>query len=349
MLTQDEQNTIDVFYAPYYFIRHSAHDYYKSILGVFDKRFIPNGVHSAIIDQYFNDWGRAAVIDNKCYYPVMFKDVSLPQMIVYRMGGFWYNKDGCLISPEEAFKDLHQYEELFVKKATDSWGGLGVHYFNKMEETFDELVKFINDYLGDIVIQECIRQSEILAALNRSSVNTVRIMTRLMYDGNVKIQSAILRMGIKGAKVDNASSGGISTGIQEDGRLKSIAYSNTGDKYEVHPSSGVKFSEVVIPNYNKMKEMVIMLQKRFPHFRLISWDLAAGENDEPILIEANLCDGELDFHQLNNGPIFGDETEEILKEVFSHSRRICKNKFKQFVNNIIGAILHENKLILFER
>lgn len=26
--------------------------------------------------------------------------------------------------------------------------------------------------------------------------------------------------------------------------------------------------------------------------------------------------GEIDFHQLNNGPLFGDDTEEILKEVF---------------------------------
>lgn len=40
-------------------------------------------------------------------------------------------------------------------------------------------------------------------------------------------------------------------------------------------------------------------------------------NDEPMLIEANLCDGELDFHQLNNGPLFGVDTEEILSEVFS--------------------------------
>ena len=27
--------------------------------------------------------------------------------------------------------------------------------------------------------------------------------------------------------------------------------------------------------------------------------------------------GELDFHQINNGPIFGEDTEKILKEVFN--------------------------------
>ena len=36
----------------------------------------------------------------------------------------------------------------------------------------------------------------------------------------------------------------------------------------------------------------------------------------PILIEVNMHSGQLDFHQLNNGPVFGEDTEVILKEVF---------------------------------
>lgn len=35
------------------------------------------------------------------------------------------------------------------------------------------------------------------------------------------------------------------------------------------------------------------------------------------IIEANLCDGQLDLHQLTNGPLFGDDTVKILDEVFS--------------------------------
>ena len=53
----------------------------------------------------------------------------------------------------------------------------------------------------------------------------------------------------------------------------------------------------------------------------------------PTLIEANLCNGELDFHQLNNGPLFGEDTERILKEVgelISNKKRIvpCSLKWK---------------------
>ncbi len=62
--------------------------------------------------------------------------------------------------------------------------------------------------------------------------------------------------------------------------------------------------------------MVKHCHERMGHFRLISWDVAIGENNEPILIEANLRNGECDFHQLNNGPLFGELTDRVLTEVF---------------------------------
>ena len=46
--------------------------------------------------------------------------------------------------------------------------------------------------------------------------------------------------------------------------------------------------------------------------KLISWDFAIGVDGEPILIEANLSFGQIDFHQLCNGPIFKEMTDEIL-------------------------------------
>ena len=58
--------------------------------------------------------------------------------------------------------------------------------------------------------------------------------------------------------------------------------------------------------------------------RLISWDFAIDENGEPMLIEMNISYGELDFHQLCNGPIFGDKTEDVLNEVFDNSFTLRK-------------------------
>lgn len=48
--------------------------------------------------------------------------------------------------------------------------------------------------------------------------------------------------------------------------------------------------------------------------KLTSWDLSVDENGSPVLLETNLCYGALFFHQISNGPVFGDMTVDILKE-----------------------------------
>ena len=68
----------------------------------------------------------------------------------------------------------------------------------------------------------------------------------------------------------------------------------------------------------KILDTIKTIHPHFPHFRQISWDFAIDENEEPVFVEMNLCNGELDFHQLNNGPLYGDDTDIILGEVFGH-------------------------------
>lgn len=316
ILTAEQHRSIDDLYSKYVRIRHNSHLFYTSKTGKFQKNYIPDSLWGNYIDTYYNDWNRANHIDNKCYYPRMFAGVKQPRMIAYRLNGFWYDQDSQIIELEKAVCLIMESSECFIKKAENSWGGLGVFFFKPSEHTVDDLLAILNKIPVDLVVQSSIKQSVTLATINNDCVNTVRLLSLLKRDGSVKIYSCILRMGIKGAKVDNASSGGISVGIREDGGLKGIAFSNTGIKYQEHPSTHVRFDEFSIPNFQQMKDIVARLHPQLPHFRLIGWDMACDENDEPVLIEANLCDSELDFHQLNNGPIFGEDTEAILAEVF---------------------------------
>ena len=51
--------------------------------------------------------------------------------------------------------------------------------------------------------------------------------------------------------------------------------------------------------------MAINLANRISNTRkLASWDFSVDELGNPILIEVNMAFGELDFHQMTNGPIF---------------------------------------------
>ena len=50
-----------------------------------------------------------------------------------------------------------------------------------------------------------------------------------------------------------------------------------------------------------------------PYFGIISWDFAVNENGMPILIEYNLGYPDVMIYQMNNGALFGDKTEDVLK------------------------------------
>lgn len=298
-------------------INYCCHEFYYSATGVFSPLYMSDPLYYAYIDPYFNDWERAKYIDHKCYYKRMFCGVQQPKLIAYSMNGFWYDQNDCLISVAEAAKLSAKFNTCFVKRATESEGGHGITFIDNSAITEKQLQEILSSKSYDVVIQEGLQQSETLSKINSSSVNTIRMLSLLKKDGNVKIYSTILRMGINGAKVDNASSGGITVGVYDNGQLKETAYSAKGIKFQKHPTSGIEFKDFIIPNFEKIKELVTQQAKLLPHFRLVSWDIALNEYDLPMLIEANLHFGEIDFHQLNNGPLFGDDTKEILKEVFS--------------------------------
>lgn len=245
----------------------------------------------------------------------MFPNIKQPEEIAVRMNGMWFNSLRQLITDEQLQDMLRNEKELFIKQATESDGGQGVFYY-RFGEDFDEIIKKIK---GDIIIQKKIKQHPYLSNLNDSSVNTIRVISLLSQQG-VKIYSCILRMGLNGSKVDNASSGGITCGITKEGKLKEVAYSKGGERFLRHPDSRIEFLNYQIPGFSEILNYVPTLHCKIPHFRLVSWDFAVDENENPVLIEANLHYGELDFHQLNNGPIFGQDTCKILEEVYRNRK-----------------------------
>lgn len=271
---------------------------------------MPEDLHYGYIDPYFNNWREAVHVDNKCWYPKMFTGIAQPEMLAIRSNGMWFQGDNTPISRDELEQLLAPEPELVVKKAMGSEGGRGVFFVpgTGLSQVEGKIGK-------DIVIQRPVVQHPRLSAINHTSVNTIRVIS-LLTDGKVKAYSTILRMGINGARVDNASSGGITCGITEAGCLRKYAHTSNGDPLETHPNSGIVFDGYEIPGYHKCVEATTQLHLQMPHFRLISWDFSVDPAGEPILIEANLKYGQVDFHQLNNGPLFGENTPLILAEVF---------------------------------
>jgi hypothetical protein len=258
--------------------------------------------------------------DKSLYNRLLGGGILCPENICYASNGFYLNANSELISRDNLMDIVFSKSEVFIKKSVTSEGGHGVYYFNTQNSTRDNLSAIIDEIGRDFVVQEALTQSPTIAQINPSSINTIRVLTLLRKDGTVKNYSTVLRMGRSGSKVDNASSGGITCGVNPDGSLKGVAYTADGDKFTEHPDTKIKFSDIVIPNYAQIIEAVKRLHPLLPMFRLLSWDIALNKDNELVLIEVNMKYGQLDFHQLNNGPIFGDDTKEILEEVFHNSK-----------------------------
>lgn len=318
LLTREQKAAVRAYFKPFSKVTMIFHNFYTEKTGEFCVNYIPDDLHSCKIDPYFNNWAEAEYVDNKCMYSNLFKNVTHAKNVLWRSNGLWFCENSAPLSRTEVNAVLAKHNAVFLKVATSSHGGKGVFFLTGANKETD-FWKHSSSISNDLVVQEPIVQHEQLNRINSSSVNTIRALS-VLHESGVKIYSCILRMGINGAKVDNASSGGITCGIDSSGKLRKYAYTSAGTRFEEHPNSKIRFEGFEIPGFDKMQELIPLLHCQIPHFRMVSWDIAIQENGEPILVEANLCNGELDFHQLNNGPLFGDDTQRILCEVFGKKK-----------------------------
>lgn len=296
-------------------VRWAQH--YSAVGRGFDARYVPDPDHYRYIDRGLNDWATAPGVDDKNYYDSLFPGAKQPRILVRKIDGLLYDFDFRPIDVEAAVGICKECESVIAKPSMISYGGRGIVFWDK-GDSMEALVEIFIAGEPNVVVQECVRQHEALAALNRTSVNTVRAISVLL-DGEVTILSKILRVGIDGMRVDNATSGGVVCGIDEEGKLKEFAY-RAGGIYS-NRLGEVDLLGYAIPGCSDIDPIVKRLHPRFGHFQLISWDFAIGEDGEPILLEANLKDGEIDFHQWCNGPLFGGLTERVLEEAMDGKKR----------------------------
>ena len=313
--TTDEREQIKAYWSKYAKTDPAFQLFYSRVNGSFDVRYLPDDLYYTVIDPLYNDKHAFKFIDNKCYYDTYFPNTLQPKVIAKRINGYWII-NGTITDLNSVVCEAKKSECIFMKVANNSCGGHGVKRFLADEITIQNINKALEKQKNDIVIQEKVSQHSILSKINPSAVNTVRIMTWIDREGKISVLSKVLRVGIGDAYVDNASSGGIVVGIDQENRLKEFAFRTSGKRYETHPTTAVEFKGIAIPGIDKAEEMTVNLAPVFPHHRLISWDICIDENELPILIELNMHHGELDFHQMTNGPLFGDRTEEMLNEVF---------------------------------
>ncbi len=276
--------------------------------------YIPNDYYYSKIDPYFNIVRNGKVLDDKNLYDLLFSGVNQPQTIGHIIDGVFLDSEYKNKGREKLSDECRYAKNIIFKPSIGTVGGKGIAFWNDEINTDEELDCLIKNY-KNAIIQKVVKQSPTLSQLHPTSLQTVRIMT--MYSaGDTQIVSVVLRMGRGNSKVDNVSAGGIAVGVDENGILKKYAFDVNGNHFEKHPTTEVVFEGIQIPNFVDCCDMVKGLAPRLGRTqRLISWDLSIDENNQPVLIEANLTYGQLDFHQMCNGPLFKDRIVDVLNIV----------------------------------
>lgn len=282
------------------------------------KKFLPNNIYHQTTSRTVYD----IVCDDKALFADLMNYYSIPHpvnLFKYRKGVF-YNMKNNVITDNDVNNIIQSSSAsaIFAKLCL-GWSGAGLERYSKdsgngnfqregLVLTADFIRKhFENSYF---LFQEAIEQADYIAQFNSTSINTIRINSKLIGE-EVFIFAAALRMGRKGVFLDNAHAGGISVNINVDnGKLspKAKAYYTEADYYE-HPDSNVKFEDFQIPNWDEVINVTKRAHQVFYGREYVAWDIAVSKNGIQI-IEMNAV-ANCDIFQLSTGSGLADRFFEM--------------------------------------
>ncbi len=185
----------------------------------------------------------------------------------------------------EELKKFLKKHECFMMKPKDGLGGHGVQkMYTKDIKNVEEFYKKVDE--EKFFLEEYVIQNAEVSKICDSSVNTIRIMT-FGYNGKSEILFAAMRFGNGNANVDNFHQGGMGCLVDiETGKLVGKAFNKNLEYFDKHPKSGIKFDGFQIPNWEKVKKLVLEAALVNEHIHVVGWDVAITEKGATF-IEGN--------------------------------------------------------------
>lgn len=295
---------------------------HANLTGISDYTFCPEDIFFARIERIMNDCDEAGHgPDDKSNLFLFVPGENRPETILRFVRGNFYNADNKWINDEQA-RQLLQGE--LIGKPCRSSGGSGVLL------RADISPEWIRGSGNDAYeVQRKINQCEFTAQFNRSSVNTVRMMTmRCPWDGKIVVCRSMLRMGVSDAVIDNMMKGGLCVCIDDHGQLGKYAYDYDGRRFEKHPVSNLTFEGMSHPGYAKMIETAVAIHKNILSYNLLSFDLVQREDGSICVVEINATSQGVTQLQYDFGGLFGKHTERLVEWCSAHQNNDVFNHFR---------------------
>ena len=316
-LTDEQIESINQFWKKYEFMTgpldYRAFKTFYNRSGIFDPRYIPHYITRFFLRPNTAPLKYATAFQNKAYLTKLIANAKQPETVIRKVEGLYYNENFERISRDEAvdacMNVLNCGCEIVVKPSGLA-GGKGVEFLASAERV--QLKKLFKDKGSLFVVQKAIRQHPVMAALNQSTVNTIRLTT-FLYRGKFIPAAALIKVGSPNVRVDNYKHGGCLIGVNMDGSVLPWALDIERHRITELPS-GVKLGKdgfERVPCFDNVLRTAEKAHYDIPKIKMISWDIAIDDENEAEIIEANFG-GDLRMHQVLTGPVFGDMTEKIL-------------------------------------
>jgi len=286
------------------------HRAYAAINGYPSVDYVPEDLFYNVFETRLNPRNRREPYKDKNFFDRMGWD-CLPDTIFRIINGRLFDKTYEMIDVQTALALAREAQEaeLVVKPAIDSGSGSRVMFLDELQ-----LATFLMENLkphSDWIIQRPIVQHQVMAGLNPSSVNTLRVVT-IREGAKVSVISSFAKIGTRGARVDNVMAGNIAVGVAEGGRLRERGHDSAFRISMAHPDHGYPYGGVVIPSYDSVLDTCIRLHRHVPDLDLLSWDVGVRSDGVPVVIEVNIRRQDANITQICNGPVFSPYVDAVL-------------------------------------
>jgi hypothetical protein len=276
-----------------------------------------NKVEPTLNNRTFSD----AYADKNSYHRFLRREL-LPSVYLRNIEGSFYDEAYRPIELHDQILDLipGEADTLIAKAAVESGGGRGVELFSREGFSWKNskgthlTIEYLTAIFGkNYLLQEYICQDHFYSRFNPSSVNTVRLLTYKSVRTNEIIPlQAVLRIGKPGSVVDNQASGGIACGISHEGFMNEYAVNKSGNK--TYSSGGIDFRDAgKLYKFNEIISAGIEVARAYYFQRLLGLDICVDNKGAVRIIEVNNRNNEINFFQMNNGPLFREYTGEVIE------------------------------------
>jgi hypothetical protein len=281
--------------------------------------FVPYDYYSIDLEPRLNGTLIAFALEKNMYDKTFANcGIRCPETVLRCMNYIYLDKHYRLI--EDVVKHCRNMRmDVVIKPSVETGCGFGVGMYSLINGslidshgTENSITSLTRKYMGNFILQRVVRQAEEISRLHPRSLNTIRAISyRSVLTNKVHVISSMLRMGVRGACLDNVSQGGIACGIDADGRLMQYGFDQFGNSFECHPDTKIIFKNLAVPSFDHVVRNIVRAADSLPHQRLLGWDFCVDEKYRAVLVEVNVGVGIWMSQVACGRPLFGKYSKEV--------------------------------------